>query len=301
MHNTHPQRFRYDTTGHWFKGNTHIHTTLSDGGMTYAEIAELYAGVGYDFLFAADHWVASDVSQNGEHTPLLWLDGLELDGHDETGAAYHVICLGKVEGISREMGFGPALQAARDQGVLLILAHPHWTGNTLEDALRWPFHGVEVYNHVCRWLNGKGDGTVYWSAMLRRNGDILAFSVDDAHLRPEHPGWNGGWIAVNAAQCTPEHILKAIRQGNYYASCGPEFRAIEFDGRHVHIETSPVQFVRMVGPAHLGQRLGSFDARRLTDVRMAVPPDWDYVYLEIEDDCGRRAWTNTLFTERGCR
>jgi hypothetical protein len=30
---------------------------------------------------------------------------------------------------------------------------------------------------------------------------------------------------------------------------------------------------------------------------MAVPPDWDYAYLEIEDELGRRAWTNTLFIQ----
>ncbi len=26
--------FRYDTSGSWFKGNTHIHTPASDGGKT---------------------------------------------------------------------------------------------------------------------------------------------------------------------------------------------------------------------------------------------------------------------------
>jgi hypothetical protein len=179
----------------------------------------------------------------------------------------------------------------------LILAHPHWTGNSEEDALRWSFHGVELYNHVCRWLNGKGDSAVYWSAMLRRNPETLAFAVDDAHLRPEHPGWNGGWIVVNAAQRTPEQLLAAIRRGNYYASCGPQFLTIACAGRHVEIETSPVQFIRLVGPGYLGQRLGSFDERRLTHARMAVPPDWDYAYLEIEDELGRRAWTNTLFIQ----
>jgi predicted metal-dependent phosphoesterase TrpH len=53
------QNIRY-LGGRWFKGNTHIHTTRSDGGMTYAQITALYAAAGYDFLVAADHWVPSD-------------------------------------------------------------------------------------------------------------------------------------------------------------------------------------------------------------------------------------------------
>ena len=121
--------------------------------------------------------------------------------------------------------------------------------------------------------------------------------MDDAHLRPEHPGWNGGWIVVNAAERAPQPILDAIRRGNFYASCGPEFRSITFDGTHVAVETSSVQFIRLVGPAYRGQRIGSFDSQRLTAARFELPADWDYAYLEIEDEQGRRAWTNTLFVD----
>jgi predicted metal-dependent phosphoesterase TrpH len=54
--------FRYDTGGQWYKGNTHIHTTVSDGGMSYAETAALYASAGYRFLFATDHWCGSHLA-----------------------------------------------------------------------------------------------------------------------------------------------------------------------------------------------------------------------------------------------
>jgi hypothetical protein len=169
-------------------------------------------------------------------------------------------------------------------------------GNSLEDALRWHFDGVEIYNHVCRWLNGKEDGTVYWNAMAVGSPDTLAFAVDDAHVRPEHPGWDGGWIVVNAPDRSTQSIQDAIRAGNFYSTCGPEFEAIEYDGTHVTVRTSPVQFVRLVGPAHLGKRIGSFDGTRLCEASIEIPGDWPYVYIELEDEHGRRAWTNTLFT-----
>jgi hypothetical protein len=291
--------FRYNATAQWFKGNTHIHSTRSDGGKDFGELAALYAGAGYDFLFRTDHWIASDAASDTQPYPLLWLDGIELDGVDTAGALYHVVCLGAVRGLTSEMGFVDALEAARAQGALLILAHPHWSGNSLDEATRWGFHGVEVYNHVCQWLNGKGDGSVYWSAMLTHDPDTLAFAVDDAHLVPEHPGWNGGWIMVSAAVCSPEAILNAIARGCFYSTCGPEFHTIQFDGQALHISTSPVQFARLVGPRYLGHRVGGYDGRLLTQAAFKIPTNWDYAYLEIEDDRGRRAWTNTLFTERG--
>ena len=155
---------------------------------------------------------------------------------------------------------------------------------------------MEVYNHVCRWLNGKGDGLAHWNATLKANPATLAFAVDDAHMIPQHPVWNGGWIMVNTASPSATGILDAIRRGNYYSTCGPRFDSITFDGQNVHIRTSPVQYVRMVGPGYLGKQFGATDGRPITDLSVAVPTDWDYVYLEIEDERRGRAWTNTLFS-----
>ncbi len=292
--------FRYNLSGNWYKGNTHLHSTASDGGKTFDELAEMYASHGYHFLVRTDHWVFSDVAQDPVSYPLLWLDGVELDGEDETGAMFHVACLGKLDGAAvkearQAGGFSAALQAAKAQGALLILAHPHWSGNSLEDARRWPFDGVEVYNHVCHWLNGKGSGIVHWDARLRHDVRTLAFCVDDAHLRPEHPGWDGGWLMVNAPAGDPASLLEAIRQGQTYASCGPELYSLEFDGEFLHAQTSPVQFARLAGPGSHGVRVGSFDGQLMTEITLKVPPDWQYVYLEIEDARRARAWTNALF------
>jgi hypothetical protein len=289
--------FRYDTSGQWLKGNTHLHSTASDGGKTFGELADLYASAGYDFLFRTDHWVASDTAADEETYPLLWLDGMELDGKDATGAWFHVVCLGLLNDVSRENGFVETLESARNRGALLIAAHPHWSGNTLDDCLRWKFDGIEVYNHVCHWLNGKSGGLVHWDAALLERPDTLALAVDDAHLKSDHLGWNGGWIVVNAAACSGPEILSAIRRGNFYSSCGPEIHSITLDGDQLHMKTSPVRHARLVGPGPTGRRAGPFDGPLMTDISMPVSRDWGYAYMEIEDEAGRRAWTNNLFTE----
>jgi len=287
--------FRYDTSGKWFKGNVHIHSTASDGGKTFPELAELYASAGYDFLFRTDHWVISDTQQDTEPSPLLWLDGIEIDGEDHTGAWFHAVCLGKVKDISHEDGFVAALEAVRKQNAIVILAHPHWCGNSSEDSLRWKFDGVEVYNHICRWFNGKGDGMIFWNAALKRDPNTLAFSVDDCHLGPGNPVWNGGWIVVNACECAEPEIMSSIRCGNFYSTCGPQLKSITFDGNELHLKTSPIQLARIVGSGPQGIRVGTFDQHPFTEVKMPVPKDWDYVYAEVEDETGRRACTNNLF------
>lgn len=288
-------KFRYDTSGEWLKGNAHVHTTYSDGGRTPDQLAAMYAAAGYDFLARTDHWVASDVAREDDGRPLIWLDGVELDGTDDQDSFYHVLALGRFKRLRREMGLTAAMDAIRDQGGLLVLAHPHWTGNTLAEAERHRFDGVEAYNHVCRWLNGKSDGFVYWDRMLEERPNTLGLAVDDAHVRPEHPGWDGGWIVVNVQERTREAIFEAIRAGNFFSTCGPEFRDIRLDGGAVRVRTSRVAFIRLVGPRYLGARIGSFQGDTYTEAEFRIPDDWGAVRLEIEDRAGRRAWTNPLF------
>ncbi|MCD4828977.1 MAG: hypothetical protein K8R90_06060 [Candidatus Cloacimonetes bacterium] len=290
------QQFRYNDTGQWFKGNLHIHSTLSDGGRTLPELAKLYADAGYDFLTRMDHWVASDAAADTTSYPLLWLDGAELDGHDYAGGYYHVVCLGHFEGISPEMGFVAAIESVRRQGGLLILAHPAWCGNSMDEALRWQFHGVEVYNHICHWLNGKSDSRAYWNAMLLRNSDTLGIGADDAHLRANNQVWNGAWVHVSAPELTREAIMDAIRRGRFYSSQGPDFKSIELVDGHIEVQTSPVRWIRLVGPNMHGRREGRLDSTSIDQASFSVPTTWEYLYLEIEDENGRRAWTNSLFT-----
>jgi hypothetical protein len=237
------------------------------------------------------------VAKDEEAYPLLWLDGVELDGKDTSDAYFHVVCLGQVKGIDREAGLVEAMKAAREEGALLIAAHPHWCGISMGDCLRWSFDGVEIYNHICHWLNGKSNGLVYWDVALQQNPNTLALAVDDAHLKSEHPGWNGGWIVVNAEECSQQSIMAAIGRGNFYASCGPQFKSIVLDGDEVVLTTSPVRFIRLVGPSFRGKRAGTFDGSLVSDARFSIPDDWRYAYLEIEDEGGRRAWTNNLFID----
>ncbi len=299
--------FRYEGTGSWLRGSTHLHTTRSDGGRTPEELAALYAGAGFDFIFLTDHWVASreQAAAGGgpsavrpDGRPLLVLDGVELHGHDHGGSFYHVVCLGTFSGIAQEMGFAAGLESCRKQGAFLALAHPSWMGNTLEEALRYPFHAIEIYNHVCQWLNGKGLGLSLWDAVLEERPDVLGLAVDDAHLSPAHPGWNGAWVMLDARERTPRAIVESLRSGRYYSTCGPHLRSLEVDGSAIRITTSPVRFARLAGPRWRGSRVGSFDGALMTEARLPVPDDCSYLRLEVEDERGNRAWTNTLFVER---
>ena len=41
--------------GNWYKGNLHMHTTLSDGKIIPEEACDIYWEKGYDFIAMTDH------------------------------------------------------------------------------------------------------------------------------------------------------------------------------------------------------------------------------------------------------
>ena len=46
----------FDSKMKFFKGNTHAHSTMSDGRLSPEEVFETYQSSGYDFLALTDHW-----------------------------------------------------------------------------------------------------------------------------------------------------------------------------------------------------------------------------------------------------
>ena len=172
-------------------------------------------------------------------------------------------------------------------------------GNSVAVSLKYDFKAVEVYNRVCHSLNGKGDSTYVWDAMLDSRPGTLALSVDDAHFTAKYPTWAGGWIMVNAEQRMHAAIWRGIREGNYYSTNGPEFQSIVIDHqeacvRTVHVHTSPMHFIRLVGPRYERISIGEYGGF-INQAPLKLPPEWSYARLELKGPGGLRAWTNSLF------
>ncbi|MBU4002926.1 MAG: hypothetical protein KKB94_11470, partial [Proteobacteria bacterium] len=230
-----------------------------------------------------------------EELPLLVLDGMELEGADDQGAFFHVVCLGGVDGMVDNMKFMDALNFIRNQDGILIWAHPHSVGNTAKQGLSHHFHGVEVYNHINQVAFGMGSGAYHWDASLAQQPDLLGFATDDAHFYPDVPGEKGGWIMTNVSGFSDENLLGAIRRGNFYSTTGPEFKSIRMEeGNRIIIETSPVIFARLTGTPGKFKYKGSSDGTVITETSFRLPDDWAFARLEIEDENGKIAWSNPL-------
>lgn len=278
--------------GIWLKGNTHTHTRGSDGLMTVSEVARAYKRHGYDFVFLTDHWHRTLPSERLPKVPLL-IPAEEIDFGMGTDM-YHVVCLGLRHEWKRKIfrSWNELRRKARREKVLLILAHPYWSGTRSEQVLAARlFPGVEVYNAVCDVLNAKGYGGSYWDDLLDAGQPVAGFAADDMH----GPGQEAhGWIMVKAKARAPGPILNAIRRGCFYATQGPEIKNITVHGRQIEVTCSPVRRINFVANRWQGKVFKAV-GRSLTKAVWPAVNEISYVRVECVDRQGCTAWSNPVF------
>lgn len=133
--------------------------------------------------------------------------------------------------------------------------HPNWQwALTAEDMI--PVENLrtfEIYNGH-RGVNNLGNGERaglerLWDIVLTKRlaehglGVVHGVAVDDAHHYEQsssqvaRPG--RGWVMVRSRFLTPEHIVRALAAGEFYASTGVTLRAIEADGSGLTVEVEP--------------------------------------------------------------
>src|SRR5581483_7191042 len=95
-------RNAFSAPGRGFRGNTHSHSTNSDGRVSIAERFAGYRAAGYDFLVLTDHRKVSDVSAYSDGS-FLAISGSEVHPPNPYGGdRYHIVAVNVREPIDDE-------------------------------------------------------------------------------------------------------------------------------------------------------------------------------------------------------
>lgn len=305
----------FENAGKMLKGALHCHTTRSDGRGTPEEVIALHAANGYDFMALTDHRFYNYA--NYGDTPMTILPGTELDTNFEDSVVggvhcHHIVCVGP----EREAGNGfeqdqrfdnyrirrpeetqPLLDMAHENGNLTIYCHPEWSGTPARDfeTLRGNF-AMEIWNSGCVLEDRLDSNAAYWDELLAAGQKIYGVATDDGHSMNQHCL---GWVRVNAENRISD-ILNSLKNGAFYASCGPEIYDFYVENGEAHVKCSPVKEIQIrhlrmpytvATPKDGAQTIenASFKIRRAAGAA--------YVRAVVMDEQGRRAWTNPIFLE----
>ncbi len=279
----------------WYKGNLHAHTTRSDGKLPPQDVLAAYKAAGYDFAALTDHWT---FGKGGTHEGMTVLSGLEYDVNLPADLqTFHIVCIGAccAPALAKSPALTPqdVINAIHDKGGLAIHAHPAWSMQTVEAAMRYTgFDGCEIYNTVCgAKANVRPDSSLFVDQMAARGRRYPVMAADDAH-------WYDGeqcvsYLMVDAQDAAPASLLAAIRAGRFYASQGPRLTCVTLEGGVVRLECSPARKIAFLSnTCYTKGRVVYGDG--LTSAEYAMGGEDSFVRAEVTDMWGRRAWSQIL-------
>ena len=286
--------------GQWYRGNTHSHSTESDGRLPMADRFAAYREAGYNFLVLTDHRKVNDVSAHSRDG-FLAISGSEVHPNNPYGGdTYHIVAINLHERVNcAELHPNAVIEDIKRQGGEAVLCHPYWCGHTLLDYL--PLNGyfaVEVYNDTCMGI-GKGFSEQAWDDLLDKAGrPVFGIASDDAH-GTEHDCFHG-WVMVKAPELTTDAIMTAFRTGAFYSTLGPEIIDLEVVGegeekQSVSVKCSPAQSIVFKAQRSRGKRIVAPEGEALTEATYELPSGIKYVRVEITDETGKKAWSNPFF------
>ena len=306
----------FDTEGlRWYRGNTHAHTTESDGDSPPEQVARWYKEHGYQFLVLSDHNVFTDPARLAHlaDSSFLLIPGEELTTSFEQKPVHvnglnipHVL---QPQQDSTLLGtLQRNVDAVREVDGVPHINHPNfgWALDTAVLARVERDRLLEIFNgHPLVHNHGGGDSPgmeAVWDWLLTRGRRLYGIAVDDAHhflgeFAPERSNPGKGWLVVASPSLDARALLAALEAGHFYASTGVTLDRIQVepDRLVVHIRQQSnykytTDFVGRAGTvlATVGGVQASYTLRG----------DEQYVRARVTDSGGRVAWVQPQFVSR---
>lgn len=199
-----------------------------------------------------------------------------------------------VEGISQMMQIG------RDKGFFVTYNHPVGSGENYEQYTRYlGMHAMEICN-FSSYLGGHDEyNPNIYDDILRKGNRIYAVAGDDNHSVKPYYGAFGAYTMIKADKLEYRAITKALEDGNFYSSLGPEIYELYVEDDTVHIKCSPAKRITMnVGQYLRACRKEDRDGGLVTEASFKIERDDDiYFRLTVIDEYGRPANTNAYFCD----
>jgi len=270
----------YTPQNNIYKGQTHSHTTNSDGCLTPAQVSSRYQSRSYDFLAITDHDHATNVSSSNSFLFIRSVEESSLDGH--------IVTLG-IPGHNKSPFSQIIINSAVADGGLAILAHPNYSvGFSLDTMFALKnYAAIEIFNNEVERLTGHGNAESKWDSLLSSGRQVFGVASDDFHCEDS----TGAWIMVYADHLTQGDILYSIATGNFYATTGPAM-TIKILGTLISAATDEPASIEFI--TGNGESAGMFV--HVTSAAFATAGSEQYVRIRITRDIdGKKAWSNPIF------
>jgi predicted metal-dependent phosphoesterase TrpH len=303
----------------WYKGNTHTHTINSDGDSTPDEVVRWYRERGYNFLVLSDHNYLTEVdglnAVFGAANKFIVIKGEEVsDKFQEKPIHLNGLNIKQVVEPQRGDSVASVIQnnvnAIRKVEGVPHVNHPnfYWAIGANDLKAIKNLRLFEVYNGHPQVNNLGGGGMpgleAMWDDILSAGMVLYGIAVDDAHNfktpgDKTKPTPGHGWVMVRAASLGAGEILRALEQGDFYASTGVTLRDYSASGSEIKIDIAEESRSQSKYTVQFIGRWGKILKEVTTNPAVyAFKGDEFYVRAKVIESNGKVAWTQPVFLNR---
>lgn len=325
------KRYLIPESGSYYKANLHCHTTFSDGQKTPDEIKALYTAHGYSIVAFTDHDVLIPHPELRSED-FLPLNGFEAEIEEPGSAQWasrkqcHLCFIAK-EPDNLRMPFyhrskyiwgnaeryrdklqydesrsdyireyshaciSDMIRLGKEAGFFVTYNHPTWSREDYPDYIGYQgMDAMEIMNYGCCCEGYLDYNPRVYDDLLRAGRKLFCIAADDNHGRI--PDECGGWTMIKAERLDYRTITRALEQGHFYASWGPEIHELWVEDGSIHITCSPA--ARIIA-TYCARKSRCLQGSGLTEAAFPLQPDDGYVRLTVVDEQGRCADTNAYF------
>lgn len=191
------------------------------------------------------------------------------------------------------------IRTGKEQGFFITYNHPTWSLEEYPQYMGYEgMHAMEIVNGSCEAGGYLDYNPRVYDDMLRGGKRLFAVAADDNHnVHPADSRYSDsgvGFVMIKAERLEYRAVMDALFRGDFYASEGPEIRALWKEDGRVHIECGPADRVILTTGTR-DSHIVLAEGAPLTAAEFKIPANCGYFRLTVVDERGRHADTQAYF------
>ncbi|MBR5742253.1 MAG: PHP domain-containing protein, partial [Clostridia bacterium] len=195
-----------------------------------------------------------------------------------------------------------AIRICREKGFFVTYNHPHWSQEHFGDYLGYTgMNAMEICNYSSL-IDGYDEYNAdLYHNYLKRGDRLYVIGTDDNHNR-RAPGTRmydsfGAFTMIKSPSLDYGSVARALVEGHFYASQGPEIHSLWIEDGFLHVECSPADKVIVTVPRRRCMSRYDEETGLISHASFDMKKEDGWFRVTVIDKKGLKADTNAYYTD----
>lgn len=186
------------------------------------------------------------------------------------------------------------MRRGREAGFFVTYNHPTWSAESYEQYIGYNnMHAMEIVNNSCVTSGYEEYNARVYDDMLKSGKRLYCIAADDNHNKSSDSF--GGFTMIKAEKLEYGLIGKALLNGDFYASQGPEIYELFVEDDKITVKTSKASKIAMITDVIHTRCVNAENGVPVTEATFTIHEPATYFRIVVTDEKGKRACTNAYF------